>query len=238
MHNVDDKMELDMKVLLSCESLSYFGASLILVQVPKIEIRDSMKHVFGNLIALDLPGYSYVVLEILAEVDHLQLRYLGLGDLSPYLVWADNAVETARVRDLLARILPKLKTLEILKVNGIPGIGSSTIKLLTELKLNLKFGVFIESVAHIRSHDIDDPNEGDYWEAQVLTDFGRMLLSNDPELDLSEFYFIVAEDEIPQDLREVNLGFTFISVEDCYEMEGCDVGLHFQSIKRRLGIDF
>jgi len=238
MYNSKNELDLDFKVLLSCKSLLYFGGSLVFDELPAIEIRHRLQHVFGNLIALDLSSYSFVVLELLAEVDQLQLRYLGLGDLSPYYVLTDDVFETTTLRDLLERILPKLKMLEMLKINGVPGIGSSTIKLLTELKLKLKLAVFIESLMHKRCYIVEYPDETDYLEAEVLRDFGQMLLSNDRELDLSDFYFIVVEDEIPHDLREMNLDFTFISVEDYYEIAGCDVGLDCQSIKRRLGIDF
>jgi len=238
MHSQDDELELDLKILLSCESLLYFGAPLISFQISPINIQYRLKLAFGNLIALDLVQYTFDVLEILADVDDLHLRYLGLGDVLPFDVFASGVVETTRLRGLLEKILPKLKMLEILKVNGDPGIGNSTIKLLTKLKLNLKFAVFIESLAYKRIGGINNPIERDYWDAQVLEEFGQMLLSNDPGLDLSEFYFTVMEEEIPQDLREMNLGFTFISLEDHYEWEGCDVGLNFQSIRRLLGIDF
>lgn len=231
-------LELDTKVLLSCGSLRYFGASLIPEQIPPIDVRDQMKLAFGNLIALDLQGYSFVALEILAEIDDLQLRYLGLGSASPYDD-STNAVDvTTTLRGLLERILPKLQMLEILKVDGTPGIGSSTIKLLTELKLNLEVAAFFESFTFRRGFSNNNPNEEDYFTAEVLTDFGQMLMSNDPGLDLSEFYFKLFECEIPQDLEEIDFDFTFISFKELRTETGCYFGLNFQSIKRRLGIAF
>lgn len=204
-------------------------------QIPLIDVQDRLKLAFENLVALDLVSYTFDVLEILADVDHLHLKYLGLGRLLPF-VFFEPSDEPTRLQRLLERILPKLMTLELLKV-GAPGIGGNTIKLLTELKLNLKLGVFQESIEHEPRDSVSDPNERDYFDAEVLADFEQMLLSNDPGLDLSEFFFIV-DCEVLQDLIEMKFGFTFISASDNDEMDVCDVTLSSQSIKQRLGIDF
>jgi len=74
------------------------------------------------------------------------------------------------------KIVGKLKMLEIFVARAIPGIRNSTIKVLTQEKLNLKVGSFSEYCQLFEIQAMTDE-----WDLDVLVEFGKMLLSNDPK---------------------------------------------------------
>jgi len=113
-----------------------------------------------------------------------------------------------------------------------PGIGNNTIKLLTQMNSNLKFAAFSEYSSEFWQNARED------WTPDVLVRFGKKLLSNDPELDLSEICLVVNNKSEYQDSRENNIYFTiFEAMEDWYKIDWHDVSLNDLSIKHRLGIN-
>lgn len=224
----DGTSSLSTNVLCTCDSLRYFGGSLEIYQTLEANTRIRLQHAFGNLVALDLTYYTVELLDILADLDDLQLRYFRLG-------WQDyrdisTEFRGEHARDILEKIVGKLKMLEIFIAINEQGIGNNTIKQFTKMKLNLKLVSFRECA------NIDDLPERDGWEVDDLVKFSQMLLSNDPELDLSQFCFLVKEESVPQDLKEMNIGFTFIVQGD--GPNWYDFTLNDIRIKRRLGINF
>lgn len=221
------------EILISFESLLYFGAQFEFSQIPDLDTRIRMHRAFENLIALDLVRYNVNVLEILANIDDLKLKYFRVGERQ----FLDNAhkdlLEEARSMDLLDKIVGKLKKLEILIARAQPGIRNDTIKVLTQAKSSLQVGSFHEydKMYEIRSMTIE-------WDPDVLVKFGEMLLSKDPQLDLTQFCFVVMNEDRLQELKELNIGFMFWCPKNWWRSLDYDIGLNDPGIKRRLGINF
>jgi len=129
------------------------------------------------------------------------------------------------------KIVGKLKMLEIFVARHRPGIRNSTIKVLTQAKLNLKVGSFCEYFQLVGMQLMKEE-----WDPDV--EFGKMLLSNDPKLDLTQFCVVVNDEFRIQKLKELNVGFTFRATGKNYSSNAYDIGLNDPGIKRRLGIGF
>lgn len=224
---------LNTEILVSCESLRCFGGQLDIFQHPQLDIGNRMKRAFENLIALDLKEYSVHVLEVLANTNVLQLKYFRVGTVTTFSPEDEEENERARARDLLGIVVGKLKRLETFVATEPPGITHSIISRLTKAKLKLKYGISVECF------DPLEQNAPEEWTLDVLVEFGEMLLSNDPDLDLSQLHLVVMEEgDLLQELKDRNIGFTLVSEHDFY-WTGCyDFTLNDLSIKRRLGMSF
>lgn len=191
-----------------------------------------MQHAFGRLVALDLVTYSIEILDILAKVDDLQLMYFRLGDRDASITQNNHHLQLTREADVLCRIIGKLRKLEIFISVRMPLVSNNIIERLTSMKSNLKLAAFAEYSS------FNDRNEVDEWEPNVLVEFGKMLLSNDPGLDMAQFCFVVKEDSVPQKFIEMNTGFTFLDTRDVCNIRVYDIPLNDLSIKRKSGINF
>lgn len=204
-----------------------------------INARRPLSTVFNRLIVLDLELFTAAAIEILANIDNLQLKYLKLG-VHECSFDMDGGYNEERTRDALHQLLLKVDNLEMLRTSTYVGITNDTIILLTDLELNLSFAVFYHAYC-------PPENEDEEWESSVeldpiqpdvLLDFRDMLLSKNLSIDLSKIQFVLQEGETLETLEALDTGFTFLRMcED--DFEGCSSPeLHDPEIKRYLGIDF
>lgn len=227
--------KLNRDVLASSQNLKAFRGPLTRDDWRHVDIQRSIHDVFRNLIALDLTDFSVEVLELLEGVGTLKLRYLRLGRFVDYGTSFGQCATLVRSRDLFHKLLTKLPELEVLIVLGLPGVNNATFELLTELEIGLSFAILCES--H-NSRFNDDSAEVDTLKVETLVAFQTMLLSRNPDLDLSQLSVIVNGIESWNTLKNANTEMDVRHVTNTNHFtEQAFVGLNSPIMKRRIGID-
>lgn len=229
-------------ILCNVNSLRVLRASIEDEDVEDIQFVRPMTDVFQNLTALDLTKFSYNVLQILATIPNLQLKYLGLGKFPQGLNSSVQEYETntARYREAFHQLLPRLKELEVLTTWFVPGITNETIQLLTDLESNLKFAVLAHSFVRVeRTHNGSlRTMPADPLDLSLLTKFRDRLLLRNPRLDLSDFHFIVEEPELRDQLVTSDVGFTITYLRNYLSEYYALSGLCCPTMRNRLSINF
>jgi len=227
-------------ILVSSENLWVFRGSLNLEDCSFIEAQKPLSNVLSKLVALDLENFTIAVIEILARTDGLQLRYLRLGyyDRSSELDGFDDDKE--RTRNVLRQLHPRLDRLEVLITSPDVTITNETIQLLIDLELGLSEAVFYHAYFCVENEieEMEPLYEIDPLQPDVLIAFEDMLLSNNPNIDLSRIQFVFKDGETMDSLEDEDTEFTFVSLSyDCDEASSHN-DLCVPRMKRRLGIDF
>lgn len=202
----------------------------------------NQKNTFSNLIALQLVSFATGVLAHLSKLDQLNLRYLCLGDsftLTKTNVFPERLKNEER--DAFHLLLSRLNQLEVLISLVDFGEGESTIKVLTESKLNLKSAMLwfpITSQENIEDLEADEGIDL-HDELSTLVSFQEVLIEKDPYVDLSAFEFIVANKESKTFLQEANTRFAIHNKHSDFHSSFYDkFELGNPIVRRKLGIDF
>lgn len=226
-------------ILVSSQTLRVFSNVLITEDLIAINGRRPLTNVFSKMVVLDLHEFRPSALEVLANMDHFQLRYLRLGSYR-HDVGADELTSAERSRNALHKILPKLKKLEMLTTPYDLDLTNETIELITSLELNLKRALLFQSYHPVTlvPDPPDIPIAVEPLRPDFLISFQSMLMSKNPSIDLSEIRFIVKDEETLKDLEELNTGFTFQKFPKAYWRTFEHTDLHEPKIKRHYSIDF
>lgn len=231
--------QLHRDILVSSENLRAFRGLLNLEDCFFIAAQKPLSHVFSNLIALDLACFTTAIIEILACSESLDLRYLRLGDYDCSSE-VDGFNDKEKTRTALHWLLRRLHRLEVLITSEDATITNATIQLLIDLKLSLSVAVFY----HDYFGDESDEDEEIPWievdplQPDVLIAFEDMLLSQNPDVDLSRIVFVLPEGETLDYIESEDTEFGFAywphdlgELSDRYD-------LCVPEIKRLFGIDF
>jgi len=226
-------------ILETSPSLRVYQGPLDSADLLAIDVRNPVSLVFSKLVVLDLANFTAAVIEMLAQIDRMQLKYLRLGDQDHYSE-VDGAPNEDRSRNALHQLLPKLQKLEMLRTSEHVGVTNDTIQLMIDLKLNINWAVLYHSYFPIDFHGqgVIPPLEIDPLQPEVLDAFRSMLLLRNPNIDLSEIRLILHEGKTVEALEAMNTGFTIIQ-RDAWGNPTIPVDeLYDPKIKRRLNIDF
>eukprot|EP00210_Caulerpa_lentillifera_P007964 g7603.t1 len=238
--------KLHQHVLIFSKSLKAYRSSLFWEDLSLIRDSCPLKDVFSKLIALDLISYGPSVLETFSEIDELQLKYLRIDEVDPE---ADEIgiITDEKARAALCKLLTKLTQLEVLIVSTLPGVTNTMIQLLTDLKLNLSFVAFDEAEL-LPDEDEEEDEDLQYssygsnrrhkFDTDVLSAFQEMLISKKPDLDLSNFHFILKQKEAVESRQTEFPKFTFLHALSHFLPIRVEAQLNHPKMKRRLGIDF
>lgn len=229
-------------ILCSVNRLRVLRASIQDRDIEDIQSVRPMNDIFHHLIALDLTYFSDNVLQMLATIPNLQLKYLRLGSCRDEYIFQEQEYEitTTRYRDLFHHLLPRLRKLEVLETWFVPGVINETIQLLIDLDLKLKFAVLGHSFVSLEPYRVHDMRRmaADPLDPNLLTEFRDRLLLRNSELNLSDFHFVFAEPELRESLSATDIGFTF-TYERSYTSEDYLLnGLCYPAIRNRLNINF
>jgi len=201
-----------------------------------------MEDVLRHLTALDLTRFTDNVLQMLATIPDLQLKYLRLGETLDafHLSAQEYEIITARYRDAFHQLLPKLWKLQVLETTFVPGVTNETIQLLTDLDLNLHFAVLANSCVTLES---DQPHithmvPGDPLDPNLLTEFRDRLLRRNADLDLSNFHFRITDRESRAQLLAADIGFKFPNIFSCNSRDEVVSELCYPAMRNRLNIHF
>jgi len=231
--------QLQSDILVSSSSLRVFKGALDSEDLYAIDSRKPINNIFSKLTALDLDNFKASGIEVLAQLDNLQLKYLRLGYLF-YDSEKDWINEKERSRNALHQLLPKLDRLKILITSLNVGITNDTFQLLIDLELSLSVAVLYDPyvsasiVGEMRNPAIViDPLQPD-----LLIAFQEMLLSRNPDIDLSRIHFLSVDLETLTHLGAIGTGFTFMDSFEYSFGERSKIDLNGTQIKHSLGIDF
>lgn len=226
-------------VLVSSDNLQAFRGLLNLDDCTFIEAQKPLSNVFSRLFALDLENFTTAVIETLSQIDNLQLRYLRLGYYD-YSSEIDGFYDEDETRSALHRLLPRLDQLEVLITSTSVTITNETIQLLTDLELGLSVAVFYHAYLYAENEfeEMEPSFEKDPLQPDVLIAFGDMLLSKNPNLDLSKIQFVFVEGETWDSLEAEYTEFTFVPWLDDVDEASSHNDLCDPQMKRRLGINF
>lgn len=230
--------QLHRDILVSSPSLRVFKGPLNSEDFFAVDIQIPVSYVFSKLIALDLDNFTAVALEILAQIDNLQLKYLRLG-YHAYDTEVDGLQDEERTRNALHQLLPKLNELEMLITLDDIGVTNDTVQLMTDSELNIKWAVLGHSSfpTEYDEEDVSISIEKDPLHPEVLMAFRNMLLSKNPDIDLSDIRFVLRDGKTAEALEAINTGFTILKKGDSGYPTIPANELHDTKIKQRLGID-
>jgi len=237
--SVQTSRELHRDILASSPSLRIYKGPLDSADFFAIDGRIPVTDVFSKLVVLDLENFTSAAIEILAHIDGLQLKYLRLGS-HDHNSELDGVADEDRSRKALHQLLPKLKNLEMLRTSYHIGVTNDTIRLLIDLELNISWTVLYHSNLPTQYDDEDNiiSTGKDPLQPEVLTAFRNMLLSKNPDIDLSEIRLVLREGKTLEALKAMNTGFTILET-NAYGYPPIPVDeLYDPKIRRRLRIDF
>eukprot|EP00210_Caulerpa_lentillifera_P008591 g8195.t1 len=211
--------------------ITAFKGSLENENIQNIRNYRPINHVFRNMIALDLDGFTIDVLEALSTVDNLQLKYLRLGGIISKGINGDQVSE--RARSLFENLLPKLANLEILISMERVGMTNNTLELIIKLRLNLHSAILNEPYPY------NQPiNARDRFKPTTLVAFKDMLCSKRLDVNLDKFFFYVWHGPPGEvNFQHDDIGFTNIQCVT-QRTDHREVELNSPTIRRYLGIDF
>lgn len=197
---------------------------------------------FSNLIALQIILLSKELMEALATLDQLHLRYLHLGDsftLTRYGKRPHRGVIDEE-KEAFHRLLTKLNELEVLVSLCDFNLDKDTIKLMTMRQRNLKGAMMwfnVTSFDHEEAVElIDGIDRSD--DHVALSSFEKMLLARDPMIDLSTFEFMVEDEGAKLFLQDEEIGFSIYAESDLHFNLFVKWSLSHPPMRRLLGIDF
>eukprot|EP00210_Caulerpa_lentillifera_P006458 g6170.t1 len=225
------------------QTLQAYKGRLMIGDLMNIEVKCPNQNPFSKLVALDLVSFSAEVLDKLAKLDSLKLRYLKLGDDSNL---TNIGLHHQYMMDTLRRAFHNLLTrccqLEVL-ISHLPKMMTNkTIDLLIDLQLPLKGAVF--KLHAISSHNvegfdaIDNPHYQFEHDVASLISLRDMLCGNDPDVDLSVFEIIVGNEAIRSELEKADTGFVISTTHSPLDKAPYNRGLKHPAMRRYLGIQF
>lgn len=166
-----------------------------------------------TLVALELTFSTASILEKLTNMEGFKLKYFGVGkDRFGYSYNTDTTVYE-NMQESLIQLLPKMKHLQALRLDDPPGLTKKILQLLTRLKLNLKSAYLRENSWGDHLVEWDGTSVLDFTrclDEETLVKFRKMLMEQNPNVDLSNFVFVPVrryKDEL--DFEATGLGFTF-----------------------------
>eukprot|EP00210_Caulerpa_lentillifera_P006450 g6162.t1 len=198
---------------------------------------------FSRLVALDLVSFSAEVLDKLAKLDSLKLRYLKLGDDSNL---TNIGLHHQYMMDTLRRAFHNLLTrccqLEVL-ISHLPKMMTNkTIDLLIELQLPLKGAVFTLPTFSPENEGLFEPIDNLHYQYEhavaSLISLRDIFIKNDPDVDLSAFEIVVVVEAIRSELEKADIGFVISMRHSPLEKAPYNRGLEHPAMKRYLGIQF
>lgn len=174
----------------SSNNLQVFEGELYPYDIDSINKKRLNQDAFSNFIALQLISPESEMLEKLATLDQLQLRYLYLWD--SYRLFKFRQQESQQDIDenraAFHCVLSKQNQLEVLVSLWDVDVNRNTIKLMTKKQQNLKNALVsfsFTSVENEGSESTEGRGSSDVHDA--LISFEEMLLIRDPSRDLSDF---------------------------------------------------
>eukprot|EP00210_Caulerpa_lentillifera_P006377 g6092.t1 len=228
--------KLNRDILASSKKLRAFRGPLTRHDLESIDSRRPSRDLLQTLIALDLTQFSPEILELFLDVENIRLKYLKLGQFVDSVQSYNHNTSLVRSRDLLHQLLPRAKELEVLVICDLPGVNNTTFQLMTQIKINLSFAVFHESWT---SSWENKHGENHFLTNETLIAFQEMLLSRNPNQDLSKLTLIVKKNNSWKNLRVVEKGMNVRQYKDIdYFTEEVQTGLNNPVIRRYLGNDF
>eukprot|EP00210_Caulerpa_lentillifera_P006339 g6055.t1 len=228
--------KLNREVLACSKKIKAFRGALTKDDWKLIDIQRPATDVFQNLIALDLTDFSAEVLKLLADVGEFKLKYLRLCRFIDFGHSFEQYSSLAESREYFHQLLPGAKELEVLVVLGLPGVNNTTLELLTQLELNLSFAVLCESSTPRQDYD---STEIDSLKPETIVALQEMLLSKNPDLDLSKLSLIVERNDSWENLKSAVKGMTLHHITGIdHFTEQALTGLNSPAMRRHIGIDF
>lgn len=196
---------------------------------------------FSNLIALQLISFSAGLMELLATLDQVQLRYLYLGDsftlnrrqLRPYQGMIDEE------RNAFHVLLLKQNQLEVLVSLWDLDLDGRTIKIMTQEQQNLKSAMIRFHATSLDNVEAFVSINGEYEfdELDALISFEEMLLDKDPTRDLLAFEFVVEDWIAKEFLQDAETGFSIHEMQNVSRSSLEKLGLSHPTMRRQLGIN-
>eukprot|EP00210_Caulerpa_lentillifera_P007621 g7279.t1 len=228
---MDPISELNRNAIVSSDCLKAFGGIFCMDDIYFIERYKPIENIYENLIALDIGFYEVEVLETLLGVDNWQLKYLKIdGQRAKYSVKSNRV----RARAAIDQLLPKLKKLKIWIGSQQLGTSNRTVKLMTNLNLNLRFVVFYRTGYVLTAGDGEEP-----LDSQTLSTFSNRLRSRSPDMDLSESQlFMYQGDSQEEAFEDADTGFILVRRAKDDSRSYSDYPLNEQTIKQYLNLNY
>lgn len=234
--------QINRDILIHSRDLWHFGGTLSIEDLLAINAQCPLTEVFSKLKILELNRFTSSVLETLASVDNLQLRYLRLGAHDRLSDVTKGKVLSREIaRQCFHQLLRKLNKLEMLRTSSDIVTMNDTVQLLTDLQLNLSFVVLCQlKLGLYYKEDYENPPfELEPLTLDVLLAFRTMLMSRNPSIDLAKIQFVLNEGEALDAFKEMDTGFTFLKLHADFDFtQEAGPELHDPIVKQHLGINF
>lgn len=171
-------------------------------------VRDCLR----NLVALELSECTCSVITELCRIKEFKLQYFGVT-LPPSNLPFEWVTEHGKIPFLLKSLLSNMKNLEVLRVDNTYGFTGVIIRTLTELQIGLKRAFFSQK-SHLISivpGSVVNYESIENLDEKTLTKFKAMLHDKNPNLDCSDFGFVLHSEEKQRKFQAMDFGFTFES---------------------------